>query len=850
MFKKFKFLLGFLFCTFILIHSNTEAKAFKGPVKAPSNFDYISKLLEKQKQNLLTSSVKGLIAAETSATTNGVINTTSKIIKNPDADFSSTIDIQDLASTAKLYNVKNTASAFNSKFDFNDDGIIDIYDLVLQSKHLGSSINTTSLNMETYVGDTFNMPSSLEVSISDGYLTNIRSSWTSTSVNTSAAASFNINGKLTDYNKSVIGEVKVTNRAQSFNSINFGLTTIYNNKIYYSNPANNFCLSRCNIDGSYVVKICNDEAFYINVISDWIYYVNGSDNNAIYKIKIDGTGRTKVVSDNAEFMNVSDGWIYYSNGSDYYTIYKAKLDGSQRIKLNDLTSLYSYLYGNEIYFCDYSTYSDGTVYGNLCSIKKDGTGYQDIAYTKMGPNVRIGNQIYFLDESGFLLYTKLDDKSNQWSINGASNRYTSINSDGKYLYASTDKNIYKYDPIEYSFPNPQVNTGGYMINIFGENIFVCSEDEGTYMMQASLQTMSPTIFGIDSIIKKLNPSTDKVYQYDNYLYLNNFPAERLDGTIFPIGVSWDNKNVETTNLGSYALMGTIQGFGSKALLTVNVVDRGNSNQNLYNFNHFAQKGEWSYFTSPSDSKLYKVKNDGSPRIKLSDDCAFSINVIGNDIYYINRDDDYIYKIKSDGTSRTKIYPQNHYSKIITDGNKIYVQKFDGIYSIDMDGSNPKKITDAVNNSIIDGGMALVGKYIVYSDKGIYAASLDGYFNKCLLPLTDNVLLMTDGRYFFWQLWPSNVVHRFDIVTGEQKELNINSLGLGTLYNNKLYYKKEDGTYECDINGLNPKRILNTQNYIMYSTQTGLYLEDEYNTKKIYSCGYDGENLTEFGGETQ
>jgi hypothetical protein len=818
-----------------------------------ANFDYTSKIIYEQKQNYKTLADKSNLSSETLSstvyTTEGNTAISSKIIKNPDVNFDSTIDIRDIANSGMLYNVKNTSNTYSSKYDLNDDGIIDIYDLTLMSSHMGNSIIVPDLNMETYVGDTFMMPSYLEASISDGYLTSIRSSWTSTPINTLSVASFNISGNLTDYNKSVTAQVKVSSRNENFNSINNGLTAIYNNKVYYSNPANNFYLSRSNLDGSYVVKICNDSAFYINVVSDWIYYVNASDNNSIYKIKIDGTGRTKISSDIAEFMSVSDGWIYYSNGSDYNTIYKVKIDGSQRTKLNDLTSLYVYLYNDEIYFCDYSTYYGGTVYGNLCSIKKDGSGYQDITYTKMGPNVRIGNVIYFLDNSGSLNYTKLDDKADSWSINGASGVYTSINTDGKYLYVSSENSIYKYDPSVYTFPDSQVSTSGAMININGNNLFAYSEESGT-MMQLSLQTLSPKIFGVDNIIKRLSPITEeKVYQYDKYIYPRYVNAERLDGSIFPTGVTCDNKNIDTTKLGSYSLTGTVEGFNSKAEITVNVVGRGNSNQNLYQNGKFAQSGVWTYYTSLYDNKLYKINKDGGNRIKLSDDNASSINVIGDYVYYINQGDDYIYKVKSDGTSRTKIYPQSHYNKMITDGNKIYLQKYDGIYTIDMNGSNPQKIINANNNSIIDDSLALIGNYIIYSDKGIFAASLDGTFKKCLLELDSNVNFLTDGRYLFFE--GPNVIRRLDLDTGAVKDLNLstNSTVLNTIYNDKLYYSKEDGTYECDIDGLNSKRILDTKTFIMYCTQNGLYIEDS-EVKKYYTCGYDGEYYKEFGGETQ
>lgn len=858
MVKRLNLPLIFVACIFMIMLNNTGVKAVDGAVKSSVTFNGLSNIIENQRQSLRSDMVSnGLITSAISTTASEVANSSGKVIKNPDVDFNYIINIQDLASMAVRYNIKNSDSTFNSKFDLNNDGVIDIYDLTMLSKHLGGSIKSPSLNMETYIGDTFNMPGSIETQISDGYLTNIRCNWTSSSINTSSETTIGLAGQLADYKKSVTAQVKVTRRTQNFNSINYGLTAVYNNKVYYSNPANNFSLSRCNLDGSSVVKICNDSAFYINVVSDWIYYVNESDNNSIYKIKTDGTGRTKISDDKAEFMNIADGWIYYSNGSDYYTLYKIKLDGTKHTKLNDLTSLYVYLYGEQIYFCDYSTYENGTVYGNLCSINKDGTGYQDVTYTSMKQNVRIGNTIYYLNENGYLLYTTLDNKSSSNNISGGWGIYDSITSDGKYLYASKDANMYKYDPSTDSFAQLQRDIAGYMMSITGGNLYVCGKYYGGYLMRSPLETMDLKVFGIDDIIKNASAGTDKVYQYDKYIYPNYINAERLDGSLFPVAFTWDSKNVDTGTVGSCKLSGRVQGYNSKAVVTVNVMERGNINQNLGETKHFAQKGDYTYITSPFDHKLYKVKNDGSERIKLSDNSATFINVFEDYVYYINPNDSYIHKVKTDGTSPVTIYFYvNSSDSMVTDGNKIYVSKSDGIYSLDMDGSNPKKIVESNYGTSLGKGIALVGNFIIYSNNGIYAASLNGLDKECLVKLNDNVDFTTDGKYVFWRDYCtfSGDIHRLDLASGEQKKLDFYS---GSFYkfmvfNNKIYYITTDGAYECDLDGLNSVKLQNKLNFTgstqVYFSNSGLYIED-YENEKFYSCGFNGENPVEFGLET-
>ena len=68
-------------------------------------------------------------------------------------------------------------------------------------------------------------------------------------------------------------------------------------------------------------------------------------------------------------------------------------------------------------------------------------------------------------------------------------------------------------------------------------------------------------------------------------------------------------------------------------------------------------GEWIYYTKggPEGGNLYKVRLDGTGRVKLTDDKACWINIVGDWILY---EDGYnsrkMYRIKKDGTGRSKL----------------------------------------------------------------------------------------------------------------------------------------------------------------------------------------------------
>jgi internalin A len=53
-----------------------------------------------------------------------------------DVNKDSEVNILDIASLARDYKKKKSDSGWNSLLDINKDGVVDIYDLVLVSKHL------------------------------------------------------------------------------------------------------------------------------------------------------------------------------------------------------------------------------------------------------------------------------------------------------------------------------------------------------------------------------------------------------------------------------------------------------------------------------------------------------------------------------------------------------------------------------------------------------------------------------------------------------------------------------------------------------------------------------------------
>lgn len=80
------------------------------------------------------------------------------------------------------------------------------------------------------------------------------------------------------------------------------------------------------------------------------------------------------------------------------------------------------------------------------------------------------------------------------------------------------------------------------------------------------------------------------------------------------------------------------------------------------------KGDWVYYSSNSDEKLYKVMNDGSSKQLLYSGRVLYLCGYGGWLYYSDfSQGGYIYRIKTDGTSRQQI--NSEYSKFLDiDGN--------------------------------------------------------------------------------------------------------------------------------------------------------------------------------------
>ncbi len=124
--------------------------------------------------------------------------------------------------------------------------------------------------------------------------------------------------------------------------------------------------------------------------------------------------------------------------------------------------------------------------------------------------------------------------------------------------------------------------------------------------------------------------------------------------------------------------------------------RGNTPGNITNGGLMAQQDQWLYFKGLFGGTHYLLKKNLSSGeiIKVSDDRANYINIVGEWIYYTTGKENYsIVKIRTDGTERTILADDKaEYMNVV--GDRIYYANFSSyakLYTMRVDGTDRGKV---------------------------------------------------------------------------------------------------------------------------------------------------------------
>ena len=473
--------------------------------------------------------------------------------------------------------------------------------------------------------------------------------------------------------------IKNKNIGPDYGNIINGMNIVKNNDgFYYINIRDN-SLYRSNQDMSENNKIINGPVDQFYIENQTIYYIgyNYEDNSGgIFKSNIDGTNKQKIVSGAVSFLNILENKLYYCEG----------LDG-----------------------------------GNLCTIDKDGHNKKILIQGKIAyPNL-VNGWIYYinlLDNSS--IYKAEIDGSYNVKINTKSAKC--LNVDNNKVYFS-DKYFGYFMNYDGSFENKLYNRPADNILVSEDNIYwlrryydVYKQDKDSMLSNLVYEGSEDSGVGLQNdmlIISLQNYVTSSIQRYDIITGKNDV-----------IGIQ-DAFNIEEVQ---YPYVYYQQDGGGK-LLRYNIDTKSSEIIVPEMFSRVLNIiDDWIYYEENEGEGLYRVKTDGTNKVKLLDSNIYDFHIDRSGIYYLTLKGDLTiegyYKVNLDGTNRQILI-----NDLVSDSpfsseaykDYIYYHQEDDLYRVKKDGTDKKKI---INQSIQE--FKIIDDHIYYKSQGdLYSAMCDG-----------------------------------------------------------------------------------------------------------------------------
>lgn len=477
--------------------------------------------------------------------------------------------------------------------------------------------------------------------------------------------------------------IKDKNIGSYYGNIINGMNIIKNNDMFYYINIRDNSLYRSNQDMSENNKIINGpvDQFYID--NQTIYYIgyNYEDNSSgIFKSNINGTNKQQIVSGAASFLNILENKLYYCEG----------LDG-----------------------------------GNLCTIDKDGHNKKVLIQ---------GNIAYPNLVNGWIYYINLLDNSSIYKaeIDGSCNIIINTKS-AKCLNVDNNKVYFSDEYYGYfmnhdgSFENKLYNRPADNILVSEDNIYwlrryydVYKQDKDSMLSNLVYEGSEDSGVGLQNdmlIISIQNEITSSIRRYD----ISTGKNDVID--------IQDAFNIEEVR---YPYVYYKQDGGGKLLRynidtklsEIIIPERFSIVWNIID--------DWIYYEEYEG--LYRVKTDGTNRMKLLDNNIDEFQIDSSGIYYLllksdltvngNHTIDGYYKVNLDGTNRQMLIndlvsDSPFSSKVYKD--YIYYHQENGMYRVKKEGTDKKKI---INQSIEE--FKIIDDHIYYKSQGdLYSALCDG-----------------------------------------------------------------------------------------------------------------------------
>lgn len=257
---------------------------------------------------------------------------------------------------------------------------------------------------------------------------------------------------------------------------------------------------------------------------------------------------------------------------------------------------------------------------------------------------------------------------------------------------------------------------------------------------------------------------------------------------------------------------------------------------LYGINtsgYFFVTSQWIYYLQNGDNAFYRAKPDGSQVEKVTDELISEFQVLGDWVYYIKcssnaNDNSRIFKMKLDGTCETRVNSDVSHSINVDSNGWIYYSNYsDGfkLFKIRCDGSEKTKINDENSQNL-----NIAGDWIYYTSNGPYGdeqfrIKKDGSGKEKISKK------ITEG-YKTGGIKGSNNIESSNKVMGNTNS-NLRNSGIAAIQNGWIYYNnssdnnalyrvKENGALKEKICDDNPKYINVVGERVYYSFEGSIY----------------------------
>lgn len=305
-----------------------------------------------------------------------------------------------------------------------------------------------------------------------------------------------------------------------------------------------------------------------------------------------------------------------------------------------------------------------------------------------------------------------------------------------------------------------------------------------------------------------------------------------------------------------------------AIISCSTKGTENTIGNLNNLGFSVKSGNWIYYLGYNEGNadgIYRVKENGNKKEKVSDSYGYYLNESGSYIYYLDSQESNLVKIKKNGEDKEVIVTDVDYARITVSDNWIYYFKNSSLYRIKTNGENKQKIS---NKSIEN--YQVVGNWIYYSyyNDGEYIISKMKTNGEDINKIDSKAgkVFFVDGKtiYYINQEYNkeslTNTYKLYKIGTnGKNKEkiidingkVDVDTINFDGKY---IYYAKineenEFGIYKIKINGKNESKIVSIegystsinihQNWIYYPDQND---DGEIEIYRIKTNGKDKQSL--------